>query len=293
MPASVPPVPTEQMKPSTLPPVCSQISGPVEFVMRLGVVEVVPLIGEQHAVRLGLAQLVGEPFADMLVIVRIAVGQRRHFDQFGAAQPQHVLLFLALRLRNDDQGPVAARARHDRKADAGIAGGRFHHEAAGLEIAALLGFQDHPFAGAVLDRLAGIHELGLAENGAAGRFGGVLQLDQRRVADRFDDVVVDGHVWGNLPVCCKFRRDPKGAQKATSGQAFAVRRTTLTSRTSPAARRYFRTGNRPRNKRGNIPTAAGSDRRSRAASGSARPRGNYFARSPASWHNLARKRVRG
>jgi hypothetical protein len=30
MPASVPPVPTEQMNPSTLPPVCSQISGPVE-----------------------------------------------------------------------------------------------------------------------------------------------------------------------------------------------------------------------------------------------------------------------
>ncbi len=45
-----------QMKPSTLPPVCSQISGPVEFVMRLGVVEIVPLVGKQHAVRLGLAQ---------------------------------------------------------------------------------------------------------------------------------------------------------------------------------------------------------------------------------------------
>ena len=29
VPASVPPVPTEQMKPSTLPPVCCQISGPV------------------------------------------------------------------------------------------------------------------------------------------------------------------------------------------------------------------------------------------------------------------------
>jgi hypothetical protein len=29
VPASVPPVPTEQMKPSILPPVCYQISGPV------------------------------------------------------------------------------------------------------------------------------------------------------------------------------------------------------------------------------------------------------------------------
>ncbi len=199
VPASVPPVPTEQMKPSILPPVCCQISGPVEFVMRLGIVEIVPLIGEQHAVRLGLAQLLGQPPADMLVIVRIGVGQRRHFDQFGAAQPQHVLLFLALRLRNHDQGAVAARARDHRKTDAGIPGGRFQHQAAGLEIAALLGFQNHPFAGAVLHRLAGIHEFGLAEDGAAGRLGSVLQLDEWRVADGFDDVFVDGHVW-KLPV---------------------------------------------------------------------------------------------
>ena len=129
----------------------------------------------------------------MLVIVRIGVGQRRHLDQFGAAQPQHVLLFLALRFRNHDQRAVTARAGDDRKADAGIAGGRFHHQPAGLEFAALLGLEDHPLAGAVLHRLAGIHELGLAEDGAAGQLGSPLQLDQRGVADRFDDVVVDVH----------------------------------------------------------------------------------------------------
>ena len=41
-----------------------------------------------------------------------------------------------------------------------------------------------------------------AEDGAAGQFGSVLQLDERRVADRFDDVVVNGHVYkiaGSLP----------------------------------------------------------------------------------------------
>ena len=76
----------------------------------------------------------------------------------------------------------------------------FHHEPAGLEVAALLGLEDHPFAGAVLDRLAGIHELGLAENGAAGQLGSALQLDKGRVADRFDDVFVEGHVL-KLPVC--------------------------------------------------------------------------------------------
>ena len=175
----------------------------------MAIVEVVPLIGEQHAVRLGLAQLIGEPPGDMLIIVRIGVGQRRHFDQLGAAQPQHVLLFLALGFRDHDQRAVAARAGDDRKADPGIAGGAFHHEAAGLEVAALLGLQDHPFAGAVLHRLAGIHELGLAENGAAGRFGSALQLDERRVADRFDDVVVDVHVLEICRLRCRSGSDPK------------------------------------------------------------------------------------
>ena len=199
MPASVPPVPTEQMKPSTLPPVCCQISGTGRIVMRLRVVQIVPLVGEQHAVGLALAKLVGQAFSDMLVVVWIGIGQRRDFDQFGAAQPQHVLLFLALGFRDHDQGPVAARAGDDRETNSGIAGGGFHHQAARLEVAALLGLEDHPFAGAVLDRLARVHELGLAEDGAAGRLGSALQFDQGRVADRFDDVMSDGHV-RKLPV---------------------------------------------------------------------------------------------
>src|ERR1043165_6277735 len=46
------------------------------------------------------------------------------------------------------------------EADAGIAGSCFQHEAARLEVAALLGLEDHPFAGAILHGLARIHELG-------------------------------------------------------------------------------------------------------------------------------------
>ena len=34
---------------------------------------------------IGLAQTFGQPLADMLVIIRIAVRQRRHFDQLRAA----------------------------------------------------------------------------------------------------------------------------------------------------------------------------------------------------------------
>ena len=94
---------------------------------------------------------------------------------------------------NDDERAVAARIGDQREADAGVAGGRLDHEPAGLELAALLGLQDHLAAGAVLHRLPGIHELGLAEDGAAGRLRGPLELDQRRVADGLDDAVADLH----------------------------------------------------------------------------------------------------
>ena len=91
--------------------------------MRFAVVQVIPLIGEDDAVLFALLQLLGEPSADMLIVVRIAERQRRHLHQFGAGKPKHVLLLLALRLRNDDERAVAARIGDQRQPDAGIAGG--------------------------------------------------------------------------------------------------------------------------------------------------------------------------
>ena len=101
-------------------------------IMRHAIVEVVPLVGEQHAVLFGLAQFVGEPVPNVLVVVGIAVGHRRHFDEFGATEPQHSF-FLALGVGNDDQRAIAARVGDKREADAGVAGGALDHEAAGLQ----------------------------------------------------------------------------------------------------------------------------------------------------------------
>ena len=148
---------------------------------------------KMHAVLLGLLQLFGEAAADVLVIVRIAERQRRHLDQFGAEQAQHVFFFFALRLRNDDDGAIAARIGDQRQADAGVAGGRLDHQAAGSQLAALLGFQDHLPAGAILHRAARVHELGLAEDGAAGRLRRAVELDQRRMADCVNNAVADLH----------------------------------------------------------------------------------------------------
>src|SRR6185369_12985671 len=46
---------------------------------------------------------------------------------------------------------------------------------------------------AVLDRTAGIQELGLAQDRAAGFFGSAAQFDQWRIADSADEPVADLH----------------------------------------------------------------------------------------------------
>ena len=73
-----------------------------------------------------------------------------------------------------------------------LPGGALDDHAAGLQQALRLRVADDEQAGAVLHRLAGIHEFGLAEDFAAGLFRSALQPDQRRVADRVDHRTVHG-----------------------------------------------------------------------------------------------------
>ena len=164
----------------------------------------------------------------MLIVVRVGIRHRRHLDQLGAAQPQHVLLFLALGVGDDDERAIAACARHQRKPDAGIAGGRLDHKPARLEVPALLRLQDHLFGRAILHGLARVHELGFAQDGAAGRLRRAPEPEQRRVADGFNNSVADGHeysvrlVWrANL---MDSRRGDKVAATATVAWSFAQSR---------------------------------------------------------------------
>ena len=98
---------------------------------------VVPLVGPDGAVGLGLGERLGQPLRIVHVVVGVLVGQRRHLDELGAEQAQRVLLLLALRLGNDDDGAEAQRIADDGEADAGVAGGALHHRAAGPQRAAL------------------------------------------------------------------------------------------------------------------------------------------------------------
>ena len=188
--------------------------------MALAIGGVVELVGPDRTVRLGLRQLLGEAAGDLHVIVRVDVADGRHLDQRRAGEPQHVLLFLALRLRNDDHRAVAERVADEREADAGIAGGALDDDAAGPERPALLGIADDGERGAVLDRLAGVHELGLAEDLAAGFLRGALQFDQGGVADRFDDAVADSHVRQLQPFPCRSAPDRPNPQ---SRHEFSIR----------------------------------------------------------------------
>src|SRR5262249_59070385 len=69
-------------------------------------------------------------------------------------------------------------------------------QAAGLELSALFRLQDDLPRWTVLHRLAGIHEFGLAQDGASRRGGGALEHDQRRIADGVDDSVPSLHFVG-------------------------------------------------------------------------------------------------
>src|SRR5262249_39874189 len=162
-------------------------------VVRLAVIQIVPLIGKYHAVLFGFLQLLGEAPTDVLVIVRIGKRSSGHFHELSPAEAQHVFLFLALRFRNNDHRTVAARIGDQCEANAGVAGGRLDDEPAGTPFAALFRFHDHLPAGAIFQRAARVHEFGLAEDGASGRLGSALKLDERCVADGFDNAVTDLH----------------------------------------------------------------------------------------------------
>ena len=102
----------------------------------------------------------------------IGVGDRRHLDQLGAGQPQHVLLLLGLGVGNHDHGAIAERRADDREADSGIAGGALDDDPARTQRAARDRVLDDRQRRAILDRAARIHEFGLAEDRAAGRLRG-------------------------------------------------------------------------------------------------------------------------
>ena len=191
--------------------------------MGVAVGDVVELVGPDRAVRLGPGQLLGETARQLHVIVRVAIGHGRNLDQRGAGKAQRVLLFLRLRLGNDDDRLEAEGAGDEGEADAGVAGRPLDDRAAGPKLALGDGVPDDEQGGAILDRLTRIHELGLAENLAARLLGGTAQADQRGIADGFDDGGKDGHD-GFLDWWTRRLTGPETGFKASDPQSTVPRR---------------------------------------------------------------------
>ncbi len=189
-PASVPPVPTARDEAVDPAVGLAPDLGPGALDVGLAVGDVVELVGPDRAVRLLGGELLGEPAGIAHVVVGVLVGHGRHQDQLGAAEEKHVLLLLALRLGHHDHRAVAQRVADERKPDAGVAGGALDDRAARAQEAAALGVAHDPQRRPVLDRLAGVEELGLAEDRAAGLLRGPSQQDQRRVADQVDEALL-------------------------------------------------------------------------------------------------------
>ena len=76
---------------------------------------------------------------------------------------------------DDNHGAETHGAGHDGEANAGVAGGSFDNGAAGFQLSLGDGIADDEQGGAILHRLAGVHEFGLAQNRAAREFRGLFQ----------------------------------------------------------------------------------------------------------------------
>src|SRR5205807_9307209 len=96
-------------------------------------------------------------------------------------------------LGHANDGAVTAGIADQRETNPGIAGGALDDDAARAQQPALFGVFDDVEGGAVLDRAAGVEELGLAEDRAPRLLGGPPQLYQRRLSDRADKAVANLH----------------------------------------------------------------------------------------------------
>ncbi len=178
----MPPEPTPQTMASTSCSICAQISGPVVRSCASGLAGLLNWSAKNAP---GMSR--GEPRREILVVGRMALADVGAGDMHLGAQRLQVQHLLGRHLVGHDQDDaIALGPRHQRQAEAGVAGGRLDHGAARLQAAVALGGIDHRQADAVLDRAAGVLRFELEEE----RAGAGVQprhAHQRRVADELEN----------------------------------------------------------------------------------------------------------
>ena len=182
LPISVPPVPRPATKAADLVELLEDLERRAVVVReRVGLVAV--LVG--HVVR---GVVLGQVEGHLDGAVR-ALGALR-VDDLGAIHPQQLgALGSDVVGHHDLQRVALARADH-RERDPGVARGRLEDRLTGPDQALLLGVLDQRPRDAVLDGARRVARLELGPEPHAGLRGEALELDQRRMPDRLDDVPV-------------------------------------------------------------------------------------------------------
>ena len=151
--------------------------------MREGVRRV-PVLEQPHQPGLGGGELFGEP--DRAVAALLA---RREHD-FRAVDLEQLAPLDRDVLGHDDPEPVPAAARDDREPDARVARRRLEDGVARGERTFLLRQVHHLQRDAILRGSSGVLTLELGEDPDVGIRGQLVDPDERRVADKAEDVVV-------------------------------------------------------------------------------------------------------
>ena len=162
--------------------------------LRVGLVEV--LVGLERA-----RDLVGQPVGDAVVGLRRLrrhVGRGEH--DVGAVGAQQVDLLPRHLVGHHRDHAVALQPGGDRQAGAGVARGRLDDRAAGHQPAVALGGLDQRDRDAVLDRAARVERLELGDQARAQAGADPRQPDERRVADRVEDRVLQNRCGGGAAV---------------------------------------------------------------------------------------------
>jgi hypothetical protein len=181
-PAMVPPDPTAQVKPSTPPPVCSQISGAVISICACRLATLSNWLAQIAPLGSDCASSLGQPARIAHVVVGVGVGNSRHLHQLGppAAACPFSPGFASRGSRSpcgtpSMRPPAPARSRCCRRC--------LRRWSRRAQRALRDRVTNDEKRRAVLHRLAGVHEFRLAEDVTSRGVTDLVEPDQRRVPD--------------------------------------------------------------------------------------------------------------
>ena len=139
----------------------------------------------------GARNVVRELLDHLVIAARIVYGHSgRADDDLGAQGLEQIDLFLGLLVGHGEDGLVALDDGHQREAHAGVSRSALHNRAAGLEPSTALGLFDHGDGNSIFDAAARVQVVALGVHLGFRAAHDAVQLDERRVANGFEDVVV-------------------------------------------------------------------------------------------------------